>query len=185
MNQDLASYLKIYPVFDDKFCAQTVKELNEVAWGSHSYHYASSNSYQTFKDDLKTSYDAVSTKDAIMDGIWHSLLRYYQELAFPWLDGWMGFTDIRFNKYEEGTRMRVHCDHIHSMFDGERKGIPTITVLGALNDDYEGGELLFWESKKIELPAGSLAIFPSNFLYPHEVLPVTKGVRHSFVSWAW
>jgi predicted 2-oxoglutarate/Fe(II)-dependent dioxygenase YbiX len=134
---------------------------------------------------LKTSYAAVSTKDAIMDGVWHYLLQYYQDMNFPWLDGWMGFTDVRFNRYEEGTRMRVHCDHIHSMFDGERKGIPTISVLGALNDDYEGGELLFWESKKIALPAGSLAIFPSNFLYPHEVLPVTKGVRHSFVSWAW
>jgi predicted 2-oxoglutarate/Fe(II)-dependent dioxygenase YbiX len=71
------------------------------------------------------------------------------------------------------------------MFDGERKGIPTLSILGALNDDYEGGELVFWESEKIELKAGSIMIFPSNFMYPHRVDTVTKGTRYSYVSWVW
>jgi predicted 2-oxoglutarate/Fe(II)-dependent dioxygenase YbiX len=71
------------------------------------------------------------------------------------------------------------------MFDGNRKGIPTLSILGAINDDYEGGELIFWESEKIVLKAGSIMIFPSNFMYPHKVLPVTKGTRYSYVSWAW
>ena len=31
----------------------------------------------------------------------------------------------------------LHADHIHSMFDGEKKGIPILSVLGVLNDDYE------------------------------------------------
>jgi predicted 2-oxoglutarate/Fe(II)-dependent dioxygenase YbiX len=54
-----------------------------------------------------------------------------------------------------------------------------------LNDDYEGGELVFWESETIKLKAGSIMIFPSNFMYPHKVMPVTKGTRYSYVSWAW
>jgi hypothetical protein len=26
-------------------------------------------------------------------------------------------------------------------------------------------------------------MFPSNFLYPHSVLPVTEGTRYSIVTW--
>ena len=48
-----------------------------------------------------------------------------------------------------------------------------------------GGELVFWKDKVVELKAGEIMIFPSNFLYPHEVRMVTKGTRYSFVSWAW
>lgn len=36
--------------------------------------------------------------------------------------------------------MRKHYDHIHSIFDGQRKGIPVLSMLGILNNDYEGGE---------------------------------------------
>ena len=39
--------------------------------------------------------------------------------------------------------------------------------------------------KKIDTRKGDLIIFPSNFLYPHKITPVTKGVRYSYVSWVW
>jgi predicted 2-oxoglutarate/Fe(II)-dependent dioxygenase YbiX len=81
--------------------------------------------------------------------------------------------------------MKLHCDHIHSMFDGERKGVPTLSILGSLNDDYEGGDLVMWETDKIQLKAGSIMIFPSNFMYPHRVDEVIKGTRYSYVSWVW
>jgi hypothetical protein len=32
---------------------------------------------------------------------------------------------------------------------------------------------------------GDVIIFPSTFLYPHKVNEVKKGIRYSFVSWAW
>jgi len=79
--------------------------------------------------------------------------------------------------------MENHCDHIHTMFDGTRRGIPTLTVMAALNDDYQGGELVMFEDQPIELSTGDVIIFPSNFLYPHKIEPVTSGVRYSFVSW--
>ena len=40
------------------------------------------------------------------------------------------------------------------------------------------------EKKKIRLKTGDILLFPSNFMYPHEVKEVTKGVRYSFVRWA-
>ena len=32
---------------------------------------------------------------------------------------------------------------------------------------------------------GDILIFPSNFMYPHRVEPVKKGIRFSFVSWVY
>jgi len=42
-----------------------------------------------------------------------------------------------------------------------------------------------WERDEIKLPTGSVLVFPSNFLYPHKVCPVKKGVRYSYVSWVY
>ena len=82
--------------------------------------------------------------------------------------------------------MAIHCDHIKDIFDGEKKGIPILSVLGMLNEDYEGGKLLmFKEQKEMTLKQGDIMVFPSIFMYPHEVTPVTKGVRNSFVSWVY
>lgn len=54
----------------------------------------------------------------------------------------------------------------------------------ALNDDYEGGEWGFFNRDMvIKVPKGSAVLFPSNFMYPHEIMPVTKGARYSIVTW--
>ena len=49
-------------------------------------------------------------------------------------------------------------------------------------DDYEGGHFhisgLRYETKK-----GSAIIFPSNFMFPHEVNRIEKGTRYSIVTW--
>ena len=53
-----------------------------------------------------------------------------------------------------------------------------------LNDDYEGGEFSFFNNtEKYKLTKGSVIVFPSNFLFPHQILPVTEGVRYSIITW--
>ena len=37
---------------------------------------------------------------------------------------------------------------------------------------------------EIKLLSGDILMFPSYFMYPHEVTDCTKGTRYSFVSWA-
>jgi predicted 2-oxoglutarate/Fe(II)-dependent dioxygenase YbiX len=71
------------------------------------------------------------------------------------------------------------------MFDGERKGIPTMTFLASLNDEYTGGEFVMWGDEVIPMGKGSALVFPSCFLYPHRVDPVISGIRYSCVSWSW
>ena len=102
----------------------------------------------------------------------------------PWYDYYRGFTDPKFIKYKQTNDMTEHCDHVRHVFDGERKGIPILSVLGVLNNDYEGGEFVLID-EKIDLSKGDIIIFPSNFMYPHKVEPVTKGTRYSYISWIW
>lgn len=80
-------------------------------------------------------------------------------------------------KYEVGGFYTTHTD---SFKDRPR----AVSCSFALNDDYEGGEWAFFNREKvIKVPKGAAVMFPSNFMYPHEIMPVTKGVRYSIVTW--
>ena len=95
------------------------------------------------------------------------------------------FSAIRFNRYSPGQIMRQHHDHIHSLWNTQDAGIPVLSFILNLNDDYEGADLYFWEDYKVPLGKGDIIMFPSLFLFPHGVTEATKGVRYSAVSWAW
>ena len=190
MSMNLRDYVKIYDDFlDQDTCKNLVDELNKEEWTEHTFYQAQDQKFVSFEKELSICYNNASqyTK-VVQDKIWFAIQKYilkdFADFA-PWFSGWNGYTQVRFNRYNVDTRMKLHCDHIHSMFDGNRKGIPTLSILGSLNDDYEGGDLVFWESEKITLKAGQIMLFPSNFMYPHRVDEVTSGTRYSYVSWAW
>ncbi len=83
---------------------------------------------------------------------------------------------IHILKYEVGGFLPAHQDH------GVSSRI--LSTVSYLNDDYDGGEIEFQNSKiKIKPPKGSIIFFPSNFLYVHEVYPITKGSRYSLPHW--
>ena len=56
-------------------------------------------------------------------------------------------------------------------------------MVGVLNDDFEGGDFVFWEEHTVNIKKGSVLVFPALYLFPHEVTPVTKGVRYSLIQW--
>ena len=185
MKTDLKDYLKIYNVIDTELCDATILELDSSQWEKHTYHNPLDNEDITYEDDLSISHDTISTTPKLMEKTWNCFKTYLSDLDMRWYYGWQAHSSIRFNRYDPNTHMRIHCDHIHTLFDGHQKGVPVMTALGLLNDTYEGGDFLMFEDEKINLRKGDIAIFPSNFLYPHLVKPVISGVRYSFVSWAW
>ena len=80
-------------------------------------------------------------------------------------------------KYPEGCFFTEHIDFFPN--------IPrTVSCSFILNDDFEGGEFAFFKRElKFKLEKGDALLFPSNFMYPHEVMPVTKGTRYSIITW--
>jgi len=192
MNKNLSNYVKHYSNFlDKKICSETVKQLNSLnksSWEEHVFYNAVLKKYSKISGtrELSITYsEKITTQKEIMNKLWHGISDYMKDLNFKWFSSWQGYSSIRFNKYSKNKEMAQHCDHIHSLFDGERKGIPILSVLGVLNDNYIGGEFIMFEDKEIKFKAGDLLIFPSIFLYPHEVKPVKKGSRYSFISWVW
>ena len=176
--------------FDKELCAQTVSELGRIEFQGHKFYNAASQIYSPRSGDqeLEVTWDndnEVSTRDIIREELWQAISNYIKFIDKPWFSSWRSYTSIRFNKYMENRMMALHCDHIYSMFDGERKGIPILSIVGTLNDDYEGGEFIMFDDYEIPFKTGDVVMFPSVFLYPHRVEPVTKGIRYSYSSWVW
>ena len=86
-------------------------------------------------------------------------------------------TGYQLLKYKTGDYVTEHID----TSSGEHR---TLSCSLALNDDYEGGELAFFDGElKYKLKKGDMMIFPSSFTYPHQVLPVISGTRYSIITW--
>src|SRR5690606_31761239 len=100
--------------------------------------------------------------------------RYQQRFPFCRVVEGTGFELLR---YETGGFYAVHTDSF--------KRVPRELAFSfSLNDDFEGGEWSFFCGGKLLAPAkGSVVVFPSNFMFPHEILPVRRGVRYSVVTW--
>ena len=119
------------------------------------------------------------------------VLEKYIKKYFSYIDndqfkdgGLRNISDVRFNKYNSNSLMKPHIDHIRDLFDGEQKGIPILSMVGLLNDDFIGGEFLLC-GNNMKLKKNSLLIWPSYFMYPHEVKLIKEGTRYSFVAWCW
>lgn len=80
-------------------------------------------------------------------------------------------------KYEVGQFYMQHTDSF-------KLRPRAVSCSFALNDNYEGGEFAFFDRELVyKLKKGSCIMFPSNFMYPHEIMPVTSGTRYSIITW--
>ncbi len=96
--------------------------------------------------------------------------------------------DLQFSEYTE-ERRGFYAKHYDC---GQKKSLDNYVDVRKLSftiqltdeNEYEGGELIFHidkKEKKAPKSKGTIIFFESDIL--HEVTPVTKGVRHSLVSW--
>ena len=193
MNKNLEHYVLHKNNFlEESFCENSIDELNKNEWAKHDWVTNDGQAYQLSGDNepeivnlenFSSSLNEIN--NIIVEKLQSTILEYINSLKFDWFDSWAGYSAMKFIRYSQGQTMQNHCDHIHSLFDGERKGVPILAIIGLFNDDYEGGELIMIEDKKIDTKEGDILIFPSNFLYPHEITPVLKVVRYSYISWVW
>ncbi len=192
MFEKVADYIDVAPsVIPRDLCDRVLAMINDQQWRPNIWYDNASG--KTYSENTLEP-DALFATAEITSMLYPSIVRatelYIEKFAYK--DSARTeriinyFSNIRFNRYGPGQVMRKHHDHIHAIFDGENKGIPVLSFVGNLNEDYEGGELAFFEGgTKFALGSGDICMFPSCFLYPHEVLQVTKGKRISFALWGW
>jgi hypothetical protein len=181
-NQQISDYIFFYPdVMDAKTCEWIINRYETTAeWQQSTFYNGAENT---------------GTSQVAMDEYWiGSQLPYYKDIkeSFEYcVSDYIGvhdkikskdFTDFRINRYGQGGFMKQHIDGIHHSH-GQKQGYPHLTSLLFLNDDYEGGEFVICGDKQIEKKQGSAIVFPSNFMYPHEVKEVTEGKRFSVMTW--
>jgi predicted 2-oxoglutarate/Fe(II)-dependent dioxygenase YbiX len=112
--------------------------------------------------------------DDIFKCVEKAIKQYKKKFNFADINKDTGYTLI---KYEKNCYFNEHID----------TSINTPRVISCsfvLNNNFKGGDISFFNDKYIySLKKGSAIIFPSNFLYPHSVLPVTDGTRYSVITW--
>jgi len=95
--------------------------------------------------------------------------------------------EMQVGLYPPGGHYDFHIDgngfdklYCNNNLDGTTR---KISMVCWLNNDYEGGEFVFWDEQDNPLnpPKGTIVFFPS--WIPHKVNPVTKGERYSLVAW--
>jgi len=183
----LTDYIQVTNNIPNDVCDKLIEKIETRNWQKHHW-YSVEDKYQG-KNPI-ASYDKELDVQAASDDDLRKILSYLDEPLKTYYEKhsiinsiFSKISKIRFNRYKPGTLMRPHIDHIHDLFDGKTKGIPVVSIIGCLNDGFEGADVILCNNK-IELKKGDILLFPSNFMYPHEVTECIKGVRYSFVSWA-
>ena len=176
-------------IIPSNVCQQVINETEKTTWEKHGWYDVEKDSISSEKtQELDVSNILDTSFDLFQNYINDSLKTYTnlhayrssktEKIVFK-------YSKFRMNRYSVGQMMRPHHDHIYSLFDGEEKGIPVLSIIVNFNNSYTGGDLCFWDDYVLELGQGDIIIFPSNFMYPHHVTSVLSGQRYSAVAWAW
>jgi 2OG-Fe(II) oxygenase superfamily len=190
----LKNYILHLPNFIPAELCGKVLSLYEksTAWKTHSWYDAKKDQYNTYKEDcsILAPIEAYEQEQLPLTPV-HSAMTFVNDSIKQYCEQTKAgniikrITLARMNRYTPDTHMSPHFDHIQSIFDGEEKGIPILSIIGNLNEGYVGGELTFFDNDVLPMGVGDIVVFPSCFLYPHYVKHVQSGTRYSFVCWAY
>ena len=171
----------------ENFCDKIIEYVDHInkfedqgVMGDTESHKSDNRVFQGYSLSLNQS----KISDIVFHGHTNEIIKQNYinyKFKFPQLQT-SKLTQVDILKYTPGGKYGAHTDH---GFGCER----TLTVILNLNENYEGGDFVFFhqdnktEMKRVSCKKGTVIMFPSNFLYPHAVEPVTKGTRYSIVSW--
>lgn len=179
IKMEIKDFVKVYNLIPKDVCEKIISDYqNDPRWKKHTWFAPTKDFHTQLHDkELEILYDQKLTSLGVYFD--NALIKYYVDLETY---GLVTFYDApRLNKYSTGTSMLKHVDLIRR---NKEDGIPVISFIGVLNDDYAGGEFIM-NKEVVELKQGDILMFPSTFLYEHEVIEVTNGTRYSVVSWGY
>lgn len=185
MAVDIEDYILILDdIVSDSLCKQVIEEYEPTSLWSEATmrgNVVNKNLRNLNAIDISSFY-AIQQNPSIRGKIDFELFKcsnkvisiYKQKFPLVYVDHNSGYELFR---YSIGHFCK---DHIDSFKLKPR----VVSCSFSLNDNYEGGEWSFFNGEKIfKAPKGSAVLFPSTFLYPHGILPVTNGSRYSIVTW--
>ena len=184
---ELRKYLKVY---DDVLPNETMG--NMIRWFNTCGFTPGSVGQGVLDKNIRNvqTKPLVNLGDSLTEAHWCNLLNnYFSESIRTYAKdtkikdlGAERVNTIEVLKYEIGCHYDLHVDH----FAAQPR---TMSMILLCNNDYEGGDLGFanpdyTDELIVPVRANRLIVWPSNFLFPHGVKPITKGTRYSVVGWA-
>lgn len=176
----LSRYIHVYKNFiPNELCDEIIEEYrNDTEWAKSKVSSGLKPEARNCSDINITVSKYSKKGKKIDDDICNYMNKIVKEESqiFPELeiDQDSGYNLLRY------TKGQFYKQHV----DSSRRFPRELSCSIILNDDYEGGEFSFFNNtEKYKLTKGSVIVFPSNFLFPHQILPVTKGTRYSIITW--
>ncbi len=92
------------------------------------------------------------------------------------------------DRYRPGQSHKRHSDGLllSNRYEELAKGLPArdVSIVGFLNQEFEGGELLFdRQAIKVKPSIGSVVVFPACYTHPYQTLPVLRGCKYTVTCW--
>lgn len=182
---DIKDFIVVLPnAIDNKLCDEIVKMFekskewdNAVCGQDSAYHpeVRSCNIIDITKPQSK-KYDTKKRKklDQKLFEVVSNAVRQYIE-KHPRLSFINSDEGYQMMRYKEGEKVANHID----------VGSTTHRVLTCslqINDNFKGGEWVFFGDTKVKVNKGDAVLFPSNFCFDHEVTEITEGIRYSILT---
>ena len=143
----------------------------------------------------KTDKEARDTQTVSTDPVMPQLYDLFKNIVSEVINPFYNFeiydSEVpQFLIYNVGGHYRPHIDG-ESLWTNPDKSVVwrkgtnrDLSIVLYLNDDFEGGELIFPDLHiQVKPEPGLLVAFPSTHQYKHGVVPVTKGTRYAIVNW--
>jgi len=179
MEVKLKNYIKLYEnILDKEVCKNIIKDTNFSLFERSKVNAG------------ETTVVAIDERNVHRQ----PLNLKYEKIIFKTIGTILKKYGEEFNNFFSGA----HCNdtgYEHLLYKGSEKGMykthtdsfsqtpRLISISILLNNNFVGGNFCFFDEYIIEKKIGSAVVFPSNFCFPHAVLPVTKGDRHSIITW--
>jgi len=191
-------FIGVFNVIPPTSCSSILKKFKKVKYIPHTWTNRQGKgmgSRESVKEELDNYWMVEEEMKLLLPYVTEAVSRYRNNIfsLYPHLNIYKApdasrlihkLHTFRLNRYKKGTNMAPHVDNITSIFDGKEKGVPILSIVGILNENYKGGEFIVCGQKTV-LKTGDIIIFPSNFMFPHEVKPITQGTRYSFITWGY
>ena len=148
-----------------------------VGYGFKKPDYRDCVDFKFRKNDLHNTDEKTERLKLLWQNCYDVMAEAVKDYCFSYNITELQYWEVmNFVRYHEGQHFQEHTDHGYSYN-------ATVSLVGYINDDYEGGEIQFRLQDLMFKPSeGDLIIFPSNFIYPHRAMPVINGTKYSLVT---
>ena len=185
----MSDHILHLPAFIDRNqCISVINSLNNLE-RDDSAPYTDG----LLNDDADTYFDPdIKYIDDVRDRIFLDGLKEYSSKirSFNWSyydTKSFHCSEMIIRRYNEGSEFKYHHDDIigeifpHCFL--RRQNILTCNFYFSDAKNYDGGDLVFTCGKTFQPSMGDIIIFPSNWMFYHEVQKITKGKRYSGTVW--